>query len=119
MNAKTNTAEAATATLFAWFNTGRAYTENGQEIMFRIADDGSAVFIDIDRGIQGRLFARLDRVDLMGSPRSIDELADDVLRAYDAHAYGAPNAARISELWDWWRARRDDGTYADHKARAL
>ena len=35
------------------FNTGREYTAQGQRIVARLLDDGSIVFLDIDRGIDG------------------------------------------------------------------
>jgi hypothetical protein len=39
------------------FNTGRAYTKEGQRIAAALLDNGNIVFFDIDRGICGTIDA--------------------------------------------------------------
>jgi len=64
------------------FNTGRHYTEHGQRIAARLLDDGSVVFVDADRQIEGRIAVLCDREFVAGMFNRAY-----VMDAYDAGAY--------------------------------
>lgn len=61
------------------FNTGRAYTKNGQRIAARVLDDGRVLFVDVDRNISGVTYHHhLFDADFYGSLRKFVETEYDL-----------------------------------------
>lgn len=93
--------------LIGWLNTGRRYTANGQEVMFLVREDGSASFVDIDRGIEGEV-GPVDLINIFGEPREAWEIGQDVFLRYDLGNYtGVREYKWIQRLWDFRRENAD------------
>ena len=65
----------------ARWNTGRKYTSEGQKIHARTQPDGSILFLDASRGVDGVIAKPPVVIDSEQTLRTI------VMRAYDRHAY--------------------------------
>jgi hypothetical protein len=65
----------------AQWNTGRSYTKAGQIIKARVQPDGSILFADVSRGVDGVIAKPSVEID------SEDALKALVMRAYDRNAY--------------------------------
>jgi len=59
------------------FNTGRLYTANGQSIRARVCNDGSIIFADDSRGVDGRIAKP------KFPPTNDEELQGYIMSAYD------------------------------------
>ena len=63
------------------WNTGRQYTSEGQRITARVMPDGSILFADYSRGVDGLIAKPPVEIDSEQTLRTI------VMRAYDSHNY--------------------------------
>jgi hypothetical protein len=68
------------------FNTGRPYTANGQVIRAIMVADGSVIFADDSRGIDGVIAGPVNVA-------TLDDLKRVVLDAYDRNAYTRSEAS--------------------------
>ena len=81
-------AEPAAPSLIAGeWNTGRRYTEAGQIIRARLEPDGSILFADLSRGINGRIAASAYPIEDAAALRR------RVMVAYDTNTYRADAAS--------------------------
>ena len=88
----------------AQWNTGRKYTSDGQTIKARVQADGSIVFADFSRGVDGVIAKPPIEID------SEETLKALVMRAYDRNAY------RSSE-GSWMYLLRPEGAWQERKRR--
>jgi hypothetical protein len=79
------------------FNTGRAYTENGQRIAAAQLESGHVILVDIDR-----------QLDIM-LPDSVEFTQRDIMRAYDSSNYTYASAIGLAygDYYDIVRQLRD------------
>ena len=63
------------------WNTGRQYTSGGQVITARVQADGSILFADYSRGVDGLIDKPPVEIDSEAALKAV------VMRAYDSHAY--------------------------------
>ena len=80
------------------FNTGRSYTAEGQVIRAKVCADGSIIFADDSRGVDGRIAAPAFPLTSEGA------LRDFIMQAYDRN-----QTTRDHETWEYlMRPRQPD-----------
>jgi hypothetical protein len=72
------------------FNTGRQYTQQGQNIVWEVQADGAVWFYDVSRGICGELFAQDPDFALPVNNKF-------VLQSYDSGNYRETPAAALAD----------------------
>jgi hypothetical protein len=77
------------------FNTGRHYTDDGQEIRVIVSDDNQIMFSDDSRNINGQFAFSGHRL-----PEHEYDISRIVMHRYDDDDFWYQRQAEFDELWD-------------------